>query len=109
MVLAKKKGVNSRNRIVLDKKKVVSSKIFNSASDTVDVILKEYGFDKKGIKTNENIRFSEEIIAVNQRITVVGNTTFKNLKEPIKRYSYSKIMSLESTKKQPLVITDIIT
>ena len=109
MVLAGERAISVRRYIVLDAKKVLSSKILNSTSDDLEMILKAYNIDDKYINPRKKIRCSEEIIAINQRITVVGNTVWKTLKKPIQNYSYSKIMSLKSTEKQRLIITDVIT
>ena len=109
MVLAGERAISVRRYIVLDAKKVLSSKILNSTSDDLEMILKAYNIDDKYINLRKKIRCSEEIIAINQRITVVGNTVWKTLKKPIQNYSYSKIMSLKSTEKQRLIITDVIT
>jgi hypothetical protein len=55
---------------------------------------------------NKSLRYREGIIALEEMITVLGVAQWKSLSEPIEGYSYSKIMTLNATDKQKLIVTD---
>lgn len=55
---------------------------------------------------NKTIRYTEAIIALNEKIGVKGIAKWKSLKQPIVGYTYSKILTFEGSKKQKLLITD---
>ncbi|PQJ79796.1 GIDE domain-containing protein [Polaribacter porphyrae] len=106
MVKPKQNPKNYMSHLVIDKK--VSSGTFNDASQEFEQLLKNYNIKSTGfLGFNKQIRYTEGIIEIGEEITVAGIAKWKNLKEPIKGFNYSKIVELESSEKQKLIITDL--
>lgn len=55
---------------------------------------------------NRTLRYSEGVIELDELITVLGTARWKSLSEPIEGFPYSKILTLESSKEQKLIVTD---
>ena len=56
---------------------------------------------------NKQLRYTESIIEIGEEITIAGYIKWKKIDKPINGYSYSKIPSIESFKKQKIIITDL--
>lgn len=54
----------------------------------------------------KTIRYTERVIEIDEKIGVKGIAKWKTITAPIKGYSYSKILTLEGTKKEKLLITN---
>ncbi|GAA4235078.1 hypothetical protein GCM10022291_16030 [Postechiella marina] len=79
----------------------------NDANNKLEAYLKSHNKKSTGfLGINKTIRYTEGIIELNEKIGVKGIAKWQSLKEPIVGYSYSKILTLEGTKKQKLLITD---
>lgn len=105
-----KPSQNSKNylsHLVIDKK--TNSGTFNNPSPKFEKLLKQYNIKSESfLGLNKTLRYSEGIIEIGEKITVAGFPKWKDLKNsPIKRYNYSKIMTLESSNEQKLMITDL--
>lgn len=96
---------NYKSFLVVDKKD--SSGKFNDPTLEFESLLKSYDINPKGwFGFNKSLRYTEGIIEIGEKITVAGIVKWKTLNEPIPEYSYSKIVSLVSTAKQHIIITD---
>lgn len=79
----------------------------NDAPDKLEAYLERHNKKSTGfLGINKTIRYTEGIIELDEKIGVKGIAKWKSLKEPIEGYSYSKILTLEGTKKEKLLITD---
>lgn len=79
----------------------------NDAPEKLENYLQEHNKKSTGVLgINKTIRYTEGIIELNEKIGVKGVAKWKSLKEPIEGYSYSKILTLEGSKKEKLLITD---
>jgi hypothetical protein len=97
---------NYLSYLVVDNK--TSSGTFNDASIKFEKLLEYYNINSKGFfGFNKQLRYKEGIIEVGEEITVAGIVKWKNLKEKIEGYNYSKIAELESSVNQKLIITDL--
>ncbi|MFK8061491.1 MAG: hypothetical protein AB8B78_15570 [Polaribacter sp.] len=97
---------NFISHLVVDKK--AKSGSFNDPNPEFKSLLESYNINYESyFGFNKQLRYSEGIIEIGEEITVAGIAKWKNLKEPIEGYSYSKIAELESSDKQKLIITDL--
>jgi hypothetical protein len=98
---------NYISHLVIDKK--VKSGTFNDPSPKFENLLNKFHIKSKGfLGFNKTLRYTEGIIEIGEKITVAGFPKWKNLKnEPIEGYNYSKIMAIESSAKQKLIITNL--
>jgi len=97
---------NFRSHLVIDKN--ISSGTFNDASPRFTRVLDSFNIESTGfLGFNKKLRYSEGIMEIGERITVAGIANWKTLKEPIPEYPYSKIMALEDSVNQKLIITDL--
>ena len=100
------KPKNYKSYLVVDKK--TSSGTFNDPSPEFESLLKRYSIKSTNfLGFNKPLRYSEGIIEIGEEITVAGIAKWKNLKEPIDGYSYSKIAVLESSSNQKIIMTDL--
>ena len=75
--------------------------------EKLEAYLKQHNKKSMGILgINKTIRYTEGVIELDEPIAIKGIAKWKVLKEAIKGYSYSKILTLEGTKKEKLLITD---
>jgi len=96
---------NYISHLVVDKKS--SSGTFNDPTPEFEELLQKYHIDSTNFfGFNKQLRYKEGVIEVGEKITVAGIAKWKTLNEPIPEYSYSKIVALESTDKEKLIITD---
>ena len=96
---------NYISHLVVDEK--TSSGTFNDPTHEFKALLERYHIDSENFfGFNKQLRYKEGIIEVGEKITVAGIAKWKTLSEPIPEYSYSKIVALESTDKEKLIITD---
>ena len=97
---------NYISHLVIDKR--VSSGAFNDAPLKFEALLHQYNLKSKGfLGFNKQLRYTEAIIEIGEEITVAGIAKWKSLKEKIEGYNYSKIVELESSDNQKLIITDL--
>ena len=97
---------NYLSYLVVDSK--TSSGAFNDASLKFESLLKQYNINSQGfLGFNKQLRYTEGIIEIGEKITVAGTVKYQNLHQQIEGYSYSKITALESTNEQKLIITDL--
>ncbi|WP_375240269.1 hypothetical protein [Polaribacter sp.] len=100
------KPKNFKSYLVVDKK--TSSGTFNSPTKEFLELLKNYNIKSEGfLGFNKSLRYTEAIIELEETVTVAGIAKWKNLKEPVNDYPYSKIAELVSTENQKLIITDL--
>jgi len=104
-----KPSQNPRNYLsylVIDSK--TSSGTFNDASLKFDKLLEHYNIKSTGfLGLNKQLRYVEGLIEIGEEITVAGIVKWKTLTEKIEGFNYSKIVELESSDQQKLVITDV--
>jgi hypothetical protein len=92
----------------LVKDKEQSSGTFNDPTPQFQSVLNRYNIDAQNFfGFNKSLRYKEGIIAIGEDITVAGIAKWKRLSEPIPEYPYSKIVTLESTDQQKMIITDL--
>ena len=97
---------NYISHLVVDKK--TSSGTFNEPTPKFQSLLKRYDISSTNFfGWNKSLRYTEAIIEIGEHITVAGIAKWKSLSEPIPEYPYSKIVALESTSKQKIIITDV--
>ncbi|WP_053976798.1 hypothetical protein [Mangrovimonas xylaniphaga] len=88
--------------------KNTASGMFNNPTPEFEALLKRYHIESSNFfGFNKQLRYSEGIIEVGERITVSGIAKWKSFTEPIEGFPYSKILSLESEGKQKLIISDL--
>jgi len=96
---------NYKSFLIVDKKD--HSGKFNDPTPEFESLLKTYKINPIGwFGFNKALRYTEGIIEIGEKITVAGIVKWSTLNEPIPGYSYSKIVSLVSTDKQHIIITD---
>ncbi|WP_288954829.1 hypothetical protein [uncultured Polaribacter sp.] len=97
---------NYLSHLVVDKK--TNSGTFKDPTPKFETLLNHYNIKSEGFfGFNKTLRYSEAVIEIGEQITVAGIAKWKSLKEAIDGYSYSKIVELESSDKQKLIITDL--
>lgn len=97
---------NYLSYLVVDDK--TSSGTFNDASLKFENLLNHYNINSQGfLGFNKQLRYTEGVIEIGERITVAGVVTSKTLDQKIEGYNYSKIVELISLDKQKLIITDL--
>lgn len=95
----------SKCYLVKDYKK--NSGFRNDPPEKLDAYLKSHHKKSTGLfGMNKTVRYTEGVIELNEKIGVKGIAKWKLLKTPIEGYSYSKILTLEGSKKQKLLVTD---
>ena len=76
------------------------------APENLEAYLKKHGKKSTGMfGVNKQMRYREGVIEIDENIAVKGMAEWESLNEPIKGYSYSKILTLTG-KKQKLLVTD---
>lgn len=99
-------NINYICHLVKDKEQ--GSGTFNDPTQQLQRVFNRYGIEAETfLGFNKRLRYKEGIIAIGEEVTVAGIAKWKTLSEPIPEYPYSKIVSLESTDKQKLIITDL--
>lgn len=79
----------------------------NDAPEKLEAYLELHNKKSTGLLgINKTIRYTEGIIELNEKIGVKGVAKWRTLKEPIEGYSYSRILTVEGTKKEKLLVTD---
>lgn len=105
MVKPTKTPKNYISHLVVDSK--TSSGTFKDPTPEFEALLRIYNINPNNFfGFNRPLRYKEAIIEVGEHITVAGIARWKTLSEPIPEYSYSKIVALERTYEDPLIITD---
>ncbi|APY10771.1 hypothetical protein BWZ22_05725 [Seonamhaeicola sp. S2-3] len=101
-----KKPKNYFNYLVEDKS--ISSGFLNNPTPEFKKVLNRYNIESETfLGFNKTLRYSERILEVGEMVTIGGIAKWKSIKEPIEGYSYSRIATLESSKTQKLIITDL--
>ncbi len=105
IVKPEKHPKNYISHLVVDSK--TSSGTFKDPTPEFEALLQSYHVNPTNIfGFNQPLRYKEGIIEIGEYITVAGIAKWKTLSEPIPEYSYSKIVALESTYEDKLIITD---
>lgn len=92
--------------LVVDRKTSLGT--FDEPSIKFNHLLKQYNINSANFfGFNKQLRFHEGIIEIDESVTVAGIVKRNTLTTPIEGYNYSKIISLVSTEKQKLIITDL--
>lgn len=97
---------NYMSYLVKDAK--VNSGSFNDPSPKFNVLLKHYNINSENFfGFNKTLRYTEGVIEIGEQITVAGLVKSKTLDFKIEGYNYSKIMELQSSENQKIIITDL--
>lgn len=92
--------------LVVDKKTTSGS--FKKPSPKFEELLRHYNIKSTGFfGFNKQLRYKEAIIEIGEKITVAGRVQHKAIDFKIPDYNYSKIVALQSTEKQKIIITDL--
>lgn len=106
LVNPKQQPKNYLSYLVVDSK--TSSGTFNEASIKFENLLKHYNIKSQGfLGFNKQLRYTEGIIEIGEKIIVAGYVNHKTLSQQIAGYNYSKIVTLKSTNDQKIIITDL--
>lgn len=95
-------------KIILQKDHIKNSGFLNDANEKLEAYLRRH--NKKStyaIGLNKSLRYSEGIIELDETVAVKGVAKWKGLKDMIPGYNYSKILTLEGSKDQKLLISDL--
>lgn len=95
------------SKVYLEKDHILNSGFLNDPSAQLTNYLK--GLNKTSTNLlgfNKTLRYKEGVIELDEVIAIKGIAKWKNLKEPIEGYSYSKILQIYSSKEQKFIITD---
>lgn len=105
VVLTERQPKNYYDYLVTDKE--TSSGTFNNPTPEFNALLESYNIKPEGfLGFNKQLRYSEAIVEVGERITVAGYIQWMDLETRIAGYSYSKIASLTAKGKDKILITD---
>jgi hypothetical protein len=97
---------NYMSYLVKDAK--VNSGSFNDPSPKFNALLKHYNINNENFfGFNKTLRYTEGVIEIGEQITVAGLVKSKTLDFKIEGYNYSKIMELQSSENQKIIITDL--
>lgn len=108
MVIVKTDESPSYYEVILDKDHKTSSGFLKDATMRLENYLKRYGKESTNfLGMNKLIKYREGVIEPNEKIVVKGIAEWKELKEPIKGYNYSKILTFKGSETQTLYITDL--
>lgn len=99
------KTKNYSTLIAGNQKKIIGN--FKDFDVSIRDRLNKYHSNTMSIRGNMKLRYIETIIKIGNEVTVAGIAEYKNLQEPIKGYSYTKVASLESGTNQKIIITDL--
>lgn len=106
IVRPKKFPKNYMSYLVSDKN--AKSGTFNDPTPELENLLNQFNIKSTSLfGLNKNLQYSEGVIEIGEEITAAGVVKWKSLREPIEGYSYSKIVELESSEKEKLIITDL--
>lgn len=108
MAIVKSAIANSNRIIFLEKDKKMKSGFYNDANHRLEAYLKTKGEKSTNLLGfNRSMRYQEGIIEPSEEVTVMGVANWKILKEVIPGFNYSKILTLEGSQKQKLLVTDL--
>jgi len=108
MAIVKVDQPKSFRKIYLDKDHSTSSGFFQGSDPKLERFLKSRGYNSSNfLGFKKTLRYTEGIIALNEKVAVMGVAQWKSLNESIEGYNYSKILTLSGSEKQKLLITDI--
>jgi len=89
-------------------KEIISENDFSNNPEKLEAILNQFNAKTTTFKNSrKKVRAFEAIIEVNEKIVIAGTAKWKTLNEPIKGYSYSKVIALENTLDQQIIITNL--
>lgn len=108
MAIVKVDQPASFRKIYLDKDHNRSTGFFDATDPKLEQFLKSRGHKSTNfLGFKRTMRYTEGIIGLNEKVAVMGIAKWKTLSEPIKGFSYSKILTLSGSEKQKLLITDL--
>lgn len=100
-------GTENNKRVHLVQDHERSSGFLNDASHKLnDYLAKHNKSSTNLLGLNKTMRYKEGIIALNETVAVKGIAKWKALNQPIDGYSYSRVLTLEGSSEQKLLITD---
>lgn len=98
---------DSFKRVYLVKDHEKNSGFMNDPTIKLENYLAQHNKDSTGLLGfNKTIRYKEGIIALDEKIAVKGIGKWKALNEPIEGFSYSRVLTLQGSEKEKLLITD---
>ena len=105
VVLPTKVPKNYYDYLITDKK--TSSGLFKELTPEFETLLKSYNIKTDNLLGfNRQLRYTEAIVEVGERITVAGYVSWQKLENPVKDYNYSSIASVTAKGKDKILITD---
>ena len=105
LIFPKKNPKNYYDYLVTDK--TANSGTFNDPTPEFKTLLNNYNIETEGMfGFNKEIRYTESIIEIGERITVAGFVKWVELENPIADYNYSRVASLIAKDKTKILITD---
>ena len=91
----------------LDTDKNASSGTFKDPTPEFKALLKAYNIKTESVfGFNKQLRYTEAIVEVGERITVAGHVKWIKLENPVKDYNYSSIASITAKADDKILITD---
>lgn len=106
MALIKADGPIKNTRMHLIKDHQERSGWQNDPTPRLELFLKRHGKKSTFLFMNRRLRYREGIVSNNEQIAVLGTAQWKTLAQPIEGYGYSKILTLTSSLKEKMIITD---
>ncbi len=108
MAIVKTDQPKNFRKIFLEKDHKAKSGFWNNANDRLENYLKRHGSSSKNfLGLRKTLRYHEGIIEPGETIAVKGIGNWKNLKEPIEGFHYSKVLTLVGSKDKKLLLTDL--
>ncbi|WP_397364335.1 hypothetical protein [Olleya sp. R77988] len=105
VVLPTKVPKNYYDYLITDEK--TNSGTWNDPTPEFKKLLKYYNIESEGLfGFNKQLRYSEAIVEVGERITVAGYVKWIKLDNPVKDYNYSSVASITAKDKDKILITD---
>lgn len=84
-----------------------NSSFRNNISQELQTYLKQHSHKNTNfLGRTKTIKYTERVIEIDVKIGVKGIAKWETITAPLKGYSYSKILTLEGTKKENLLITN---
>ncbi|WGD35652.1 hypothetical protein [Olleya sp. YS] len=105
IVFPTKSPKNYYDYLVTDGK--TSSGTFKDPTPEFKKLLNHYNIETEGLfGFNKQLRYTEAIVEVGERITIAGYVKWMKLENPVADYSYSSIASITARGKHKILITD---
>ncbi|WP_430411307.1 hypothetical protein [Kordia sp.] len=103
-----KRQLPATKRIYLVTDHSLNSGVFKNIDPEIEQYLKENGNKSTGfLGMNKSLRYKESIIELDEEIAVMGIGKWQTIDTPIDGYSDSRVLTLNGSKKQKLLVTDV--